>query len=76
MNNKRRKALINLRETISLARDELTLLLDEEEECRDNIPDNLLNSIKYEEQDAACYHLDEAAENLDAAIEEITEAIE
>ena len=45
--------------------DDLYKLLDEEIMCRDNIPENLQYSDRYEKSDAACENMEEAYDLLD-----------
>ena len=54
---------------------ELECLKEEEEEYRDNMPENLQGSERYERADEACDSLDSAYSSLEEAIEYIDEAI-
>ena len=47
----------------------------EEEEARDNIPESLQDSERYEISDAACDNLSSAAESLSDAISSLEDAI-
>jgi prefoldin subunit 5 len=76
MNNPRRKALEAVIAAIEEAKETLETLKEEEEESRDNIPENLQGSERYEKADNACDCLDTAASNLEDAIGAINEAIE
>lgn len=76
MNKQRRKQLEEVSELIENAKCILEELRDEETEYRDNIPENLQGSEKYEKADCACDSLDNAVDNLDEAINNINEAVE
>ncbi len=75
MNKIRRAALQEIINKISDAKDELELLKDEEEECRDNMPDNLQGSERYQTSDEACDALYEAVSQLEEAVENIETAV-
>ena len=49
-------------------------VLDEEEDAFDNIPENLQGSERYEKTEDAIDCLNDASENIDAAIEKLNEA--
>ncbi len=74
MNRLRRKELAEVISKIVEAKEALESLKEEEEEYRDNIPENLQGSEKYEIADTACDNLDTAVSSLDEAIEAIREA--
>lgn len=69
MNRLRRKALAELAAQIEELRDQLDSIMCEESEYRDNIPENLQGSERYE---SAC----EACDNMDCAITALEEALE
>lgn len=76
MNKIRRKNLqtiIDRPEDIKADLEEITC---EEEEYRDNIPENLQSSEKYERADEACDNLNDAADTLNEVIDSITTAME
>ncbi len=75
MNNSRRKDLRGIIDQIEELKGLLEDLMCEEEEFRDNIPENLQGSERYEKSDAACndmqdalIYLDDAATCIEAAI--------
>jgi len=76
MNNPRRKALQALYDQLTEIKDQLDEIRDEEEVYRDNIPENLQGSERYEKAEAACDSLYEAASHLDDAIDNIESATE
>ena len=76
MNKLRRKSLEEIVNKIEVIKMELELLLEDEEEYRDNIPENLQGSARYEKADEACNNMEDALSCLDEAIENIQTAIE
>lgn len=76
MNKFRRKALDALIERIDDIYSELDALADEERDYRDNMPENLQNSERYEAADNAVFSLEDALDNLDSAKSSIEEAID
>lgn len=76
MNKARRTSLMTLREQIEILHDNLDALKEEEEGYRDNMPENLQGSERYEKADNACDNLYEAVSNLEEAIANIESAVE
>lgn len=76
MNKIRRKNLEEIASRIAELKEELEVLQSEEEDYRDNMPENLQGSERYERADAACDSLSEAVDYLDSAISNIEEATE
>lgn len=74
MNRIRRKALNDIKDQIEMLRCTLEQLAEEEEEYRDNMPENLQGSERYEKADEACDSLSSALDSLDEAVEHIDEA--
>ena len=82
MNNKRRKAIKSILDQIEPLKAQLESIKDkfdtlqsdtedvqyEEEEARDNIPESLQDSERYEISDAACDNLSSAADSLGEAV--------
>lgn len=75
MNRQRRESLSKVMEMIEEAKELLESLKEEEEEYRDNIPENLQGSARYETAEEACDNLDTAVSSIEEVIEAITEAI-
>ena len=75
MNRVRRKALDKIKAQIEELRSDLELLLEEEEEDRDNMPENLQGSERYDRADDACDNMDSALDSLSEAMDYIGEAI-
>ncbi len=75
MNKQRRKTLRELYDIIAEAKDNLEMVMEEEEEYRDNIPENLQGSERYEKAEEAVYNLEEAISNIEEALSLIEETI-
>ena len=52
MNKNRRKRIADLRERIDIIKNELEEVMEEEQDARDNLPNNLQDSEKAEKMDA------------------------
>lgn len=76
MNNTRRKALSEIKDKIDDLRVNLELLLEEEQDYRDNIPENLQGGERYEKADEACDNLSDVMDGLDEVISDLEAAIE
>ena len=60
-----------------IRRKNLQSIIDQlEEEYRDNIPENMRESERYEKADEGCDNLSEAVDNLEEVISSIEAAIE
>lgn len=70
----RRKALWKLSEAMTGLQLQLQTLLEEEEEYRDNMPENLQESARYYAAEAACDNMQEAIDSIEDAIESIETA--
>ena len=55
---------------------QLETLLAEEEDYRDNFPENLQNSERYERTEAICENLSDAVDEMEQAASDIEDAIE
>lgn len=76
MNKLRRKALQDVFDKLSDLQEELASIKDEEDESRDNMPENLQGSERYEQSETASYSIDEAIEYLSSACDSIESAME
>ena len=76
MNKERRKSLREIQSKLESLGQDLEALKDEEEEYRDNMPENLQESERYQRADEVGDLLQEALENLDNAYQQIEEAVE
>ena len=76
MNQARRKVLKDIYIIIAEARDNLDAVYDEEEEYKNNIPENLQGSERYERAEAAVDALESAITSLEEALDYIEGAQE
>ena len=76
MNKARRKSLQEILDKMDELRSMLETLKDEEEEYRDNIPENLWGSERYEKADEAVDNLDSALDSFDEIADYIESAME
>ena len=76
MNKIRRKNLQAIIDQLEERKGGLEDLQAEEEEYRDNIPENMQESERYEKADEACDNLSSAVDSLEDAISSIEAAIE
>lgn len=76
MNKIRRKALQEIHDKLTDLSAELEALKDEEDEYRENMPENLQGSERYEQSESASYSIDEAMENITTACDCIESAME
>lgn len=76
MNNQKREKLKLARGFLSKASDIVSSVLDDEQDCLDNMPDNLQYSDKYEKMEAAISKLEDGLNNIEAAEECLEEAAE
>lgn len=64
------------RSFLSKASDIVSSVLDDEQDCLDNMPENLQYSDKYEKMEAAISQLEDGLNNIEAADECLVEAAE
>lgn len=76
MNNIRRKTLQSIYDIITEAKDNLDEVRDEEECYKDNMPENLQGSERYERAEEAIDALESAISSLEDALDSIEEAKE
>lgn len=76
MNNQKREKLKLARGFLSKASDIVSGVLDDEQDCLDNMPDNLQYSDRYERMEAAISKLEDGLNNIEAAEECLEEAAE
>ena len=76
MNRTRRRSLQSIIDQLVELKGSLEDIQTEEEEYRDNIPENMQESRRYERADEACNNLSDAVENLEEVISSIEAAIE
>lgn len=75
MNNRRRKRLQQAMVALETVNAAVSAAADEEQDCLDNLPENLQGSEQYEKMENAVSLLQEAVENLDTAFDHIQEAL-
>ena len=82
MNKARRKSLGELIERLEALKDEIETISsdlegfkDEEEEYRDNMPENLTGSVRYEAADNAISEMEYALSSLEEISDSINDAI-
>lgn len=76
MNKQRRATLNQINDLIANVFEDLESCKDQEEEYRDNMPENLQGSERYEKAEDAVNMLEEALESLQQAMDNIQEVIE
>lgn len=76
MNRERRKNIQGILDHLEELKGSLEEVQAEEEEYRDNIPENLQGSERYEKADEACDTLSGAVDSLDDIICELGNLIE
>lgn len=75
MNKGRRKSLQSIADQVEELKSGLEDLMEEEEEYRDNMPENLQESGRHEIADAACDSISDAIGSLEEAVDSISCAI-
>lgn len=82
MNKPRRKQiqeviakLNRLQEDMEILMEEIETITDEECEYRDNMPENLQGSERYEKAEAACDALESAKDELESAKDSIDDVV-
>ena len=76
LNNKRRTRLRSIEEDLGRVLNLLNSIYDEEQDCMDNVPENLQDSERYSDMEACVEALSEAVYNLEEAMDSIKEAID
>ncbi len=74
MNNRKRDLLKESKTLLGRASSLISQVLEEEEDCLDNMPENLQASEKYERMEDAIDKLESAIEHIDNAQEDIDDA--
>ncbi len=75
MNQKRRAIIRKIIDALEQQKNDIEEMRDEESEARDNLPENLQGTEKYEAIELAVDQLSEAIDNLDDVINTLTEAL-
>lgn len=74
MNNKRRELLKNATDMLDRVSNIVQTALDDEQDCLDNMPENLLDSERCQKMEDAIERLEEAVDQIDSVKECINEA--
>lgn len=72
MNKQRYARIEEIAEQLDVLHDELYDILQEEEEARDNTPESLQGTERYERSETACEALEAAADLINDALEELS----
>lgn len=76
MNKQRRKRIEEVTGKMRDLLTEIEEIRDEEEEYRDNIPDNLQGSERYEKAEEYCGGLNEFIDTIESTLEDLDNLIE
>jgi hypothetical protein len=76
MNNKRRELLRKALISLDAAEGQISTALDEEQECIDNMPENLEDSERHEKMELTIEYLEDALSGLDEVRNNIEHAKE
>ena len=73
MNKQRREKLRNVRKELKISNEKLRILLDEEQNYYDNMPENLQSSLRASYSEDAIDILEECIEELENIIDKLME---
>ena len=76
MNKLRRKTLQRIFDQLSDLREEIEAVKEEEDESRENMPENLQGSERYEQSETASSNMDEAMEYITSACDSLESVLE
>ena len=76
MNKVRRAALAAIMERLEEVKADLEMVLEEEQEAMDNVPESLWGSERYERMEEAVSNMEDAVSGLEDAISSIETAAE
>ena len=76
MNKLRRKTLQRIFDQLSNLREEIEAVKEEEDESRENMPENLQGSERYEQSETASSNMDEAMEYISSACDSLESVLE
>lgn len=74
MNDRRRKSLKQALSMLESASQIINMVAEEEQDCLDNMPENLQGSERYEKMEDVVSLLESATEDIDTASERIRDA--
>lgn len=75
MNRKRRQKLASVKQMLTEVIYHVEQVLDEEQNCADNYPENLTSSEKFDQIEDVIENLSEAIEKLEDALQNISNSI-
>lgn len=75
MNKQRKHKVREIRKTIELCKNNLQLVLDEEENVFENMPENLQGSLRGSESEDAIDTMENVIEKLESVLDELIELI-
>ena len=73
MNKQRRQKIRDVRKEIENCKENLQKILDEEQDCFDNMPENLQGSVRGSDSEEAIDTMENCIEDLENIIKELTE---
>ncbi len=73
MNKERRKQIAVIVNRISSIVSDLEMVKDEEDDYRDNMPENLQGSIRYDDSEEASNAMQDAIDSLEEAVSSLEE---
>ena len=73
MNKQRRQKIRDVRKEIENCKENLQKILDEEQDCFDNMPENLQGSMRGSDSEDAIDTMENCIEDLESIIKELTE---
>jgi prefoldin subunit 5 len=75
MNKQRRESLRKISSSLSECKNGLESIRDEEQECHDNLSDNLQESYRAQLMDEAVEYMDNAVEYVENAMDNVEKAV-
>lgn len=75
MDRKRRQKLKEAARSLDVIAAAVGQILDKEQDCLENVPENLMGSERYERSESAAEYLTEALDRLEEAKENIMNAV-
>lgn len=75
MNKTRRQAILKIINTLEDLKSDIEYLRDEEDDAKENMPESLWETERYEQMEEAVDNMDQAVDSLDDVIGCLTDAI-
>ena len=76
MNKLRRKAIQSIFDKLTELQEEIEAIKDAEDECRENMPENLHGSERYEQSETASSNMEEAIDYISSACDSLESVLE